>query len=114
MKSGTTNLINLSNVTISLSEVIKAVREKELTKTDLESYRDQSAILLTELYEECADLEKDEALFMAGRANEESAISRKISWKGTPAGLRLIVVKRYISATKTMLDSLKSRLYLIY
>lgn len=98
-------------MTITLIEAIQAVREQNLTKTQLEDYRDKISLLLAELQIEAADLEKDEALFMAERENGESAISRKITWKSTQAGQRLIVVKRYISAVKTLMTSLRDRLY---
>lgn len=101
-------------MTITLQEAIIAVREQNLSKDKLEAYRDQIALLLAELQIECADLEKDEALFMAGRADDETAISRKITWKATQAGQRLIVVKRYISAVKTLMTSFRDRLYSFY
>jgi hypothetical protein len=99
---------------MKLEEAIKKVREENLTKTQLEDYRNQMSSLLAEMQIEASDLEKDEALFMAGRANEESVIARKVEWKATPAGQRLIVVKRYISATKTLMTSLRDRLYNFY
>ena len=99
---------------MNLSDAIKAVREQNLTKTELENYRDQMSGLLAEMQMECADLEKDEALFMNDRAYGETAIARKISWKATQAGQRLIVLKRYVSATKTLMTSLRDRLYQLY
>ena len=94
-----------------LEELILKVKEQNLTKTDLEGYCDQLASLLAQMFLEMSQLEKEEALFMNGKEINQSAISRKISWKATKSGLRLIELKRYANATKTMIDSVKRRLY---
>lgn len=97
-----------------LTTLFKAVRETDLVKTQLEDYRNQMAGLLSEMQMECANLEKEEAIYMNGKDVDETAINRKITWKATPYGQRLIVLKRYISATKTMMTSLRDRLYNFY
>lgn len=98
-------------MTITLPEIIKIVQERNLTKTQLEEYYDMSSILLANLLVEASELEKDEALFLAEREQGESVISKKVQWKSTQGGQRLIVVKRYISAVKTLLSSIKNRIY---
>ena len=97
---------------MKLTELIIAVKEQNLSKDQLENYRNDMSSIYAQMQLEMADLEKQEALFM-GRL-EGSAISRKIAWKTTEAGQRLIVLKRYCLATKELLNSLKSRLYSIY
>ena len=98
---------------ISLKDLILQVKEKNLTKEQLEAYSDQLSSLFAEMMCECADLEKEEALFMEGE--EGTVASKKVSWKATPSGQRLIVLKRYCLAVKELLNSLKSRVYrLIY
>lgn len=99
---------------MQLQDAIKAVREENLTKTQLEDYHSQMSLLLAEMQIEASELEKDEALFLADRNVGESVISRKVAWKATQQGQRLIVLKRYISAVKTLLGSIKNRLYLTY
>lgn len=96
---------------ITLPEIIKVVQERNLTKTQLEEYYDMCSVLLANLLTEAGELEKEEALFLADREQGESVISRKVSFKVTQAGQRLIVVKRYISAVKTLLSSIKNRIY---
>lgn len=97
---------------ITLKDLIVSVKEKNLSKDQLEGYRDQLSSLFAEMQLEMADLEKDEALFME---KTESTVARaKVLWKATNNGQRLIVLKRYSLATKEMLNSLKSRLYSIY
>ena len=97
---------------MKLVDLILAVKEKELSKDQLEDYRDQLSFLFAEMQLEMSELEKEEALFMEG--TEGTAISRKIAWKATTSGQRLIVLKRYCLATKELLNSLKSRLYSIF
>lgn len=97
---------------MELKDLIKAVKEKSLTKDQLEDYRDQLSTLFAEMMYEIADLEKEEALFP--QIDGQTAVARKNAWKATKSGQRLIVLKRYCLATKELLNSLKSRLYSIY
>lgn len=99
---------------ITLKDLIVSVKEKNLSKDQLEVYRDQLSTLYADMQVEMADLEKEEALFLEVMGEEKSAILKKINWKATPSGQRLIVLKRYCLATKELLNSLKSRLYSIY
>lgn len=99
---------------MKLQELITKVKEQGLSKDELEEYRDQLSQLFAHMQLEMADIEKEEAMFMNGVGEDESVASRKIAWKATPSGQRLIVLKRYCLATKEMLNSLKSRLYSIY
>lgn len=98
---------------MTLGDLIKSVKEKNLTKEQLEAYADQMSSLFAEMQLETAELEKEEALFME---KTDSTVARaKVLWKATPNGQRLIVLKRYLVATKELLNSLKSRVYrLIY
>lgn len=100
--------------TITLQDLIISVKEQNLQKDQLEKYRDQLSYLFSDMQIEMSLLEKEEALFMNGKNDDDSAISRKIQWKATKSGQRLIVLKRYTLATKELLNSLKSRLYSIF
>lgn len=99
---------------MKLSELILAVKEKNLNKDQLEGYRDQMSSLFADMQMEMAELEKAEAYFMNQIQPEESVAKMKIMWKAGEKGQRLIVLKRYCLATKELLNSLKSRLYSIY
>lgn len=100
---------------MKLHDLIIAVREENLSKDQLEGYRTQMSDLFAQMQLEMADLEKQEALFMSEKDfQDESVASRKVKWKATGGGQRLIVLKRYCLATKELLNSLKSRLYSIY
>jgi hypothetical protein len=99
---------------MTLTELIVAVKEQNLSKDQLEEYQQQMSEVYAQMQFEMADLEKQEALYMNGKNEDESVANRKITWKATKEGQRLIVLKRYCIATKTLLNSLKSRLYSIY
>lgn len=101
---------------MTLKELIIAVKEKNLSKDQLESYRDEMSQVFADMQLEMADLEKEEALFMDSTSigSEWTVARKKVAWKGTGAGLRLIVLKRYCLATKELLNSLRSRLYSVY
>ena len=99
---------------MKLSDLIIAVKEKNLDKDQLEEYRNDMSNIFAQMQWEIADLEKAEALFMNDKNPDESVANRKITWKATDKGQRLIVLKRYCLATKELLNSLKSRLYSIY
>lgn len=95
----------------TLNELIISVREQNLTKDQLEGYRDQLSDLYAQMQMEMADIEKQEALFPN---DYPTAVARKNAWKATEPGQRLIVLKRYCLACKEILNSLKSRLYSMY
>lgn len=97
---------------MKLNELILAIKEKNLSKDELEAYRGDLSNIFAQMQMEMADLEKEEALFM--EKTETTVARAKVIWKATPSGQRLIVLKRYALATKEMLNSLKSRLYSIY
>lgn len=99
---------------MKLIDLFEAVKDRSLTKDQLEAYRDEISQLFAKMQMEMADLEKKEALFMNGKVEDESVANRKIAWKATQSGQRLITLKRYATATKAMLGSLKDRLYNFY
>jgi len=97
---------------MTLTELIVSVKEKSLSKDQLENYHQEMSHLFAEMQVEMADLEKLEAVFL--EATDTTVARAKVLWKATKEGQRLIVLKRYCLATKELLNSLKSRLYAIY
>lgn len=97
---------------MTLKELMEAIKEKNLGKDQLEAYRNDMSNIFALMQMEMAELEKKEALFMHDR--QGSVADRKVQWKATEGGQRLIDLKRYCTATKELLNSLKSRLYSIY
>lgn len=100
---------------MTINQLIQAVKEEKLSREQLESYRDQMSNLFADMQLELAELEKTEALFMGRKPDEVSVAQRKLEFKATREGQRLIELKRYALALKELLNSLKSRIYqLIY
>ena len=100
---------------MKLQDLINQVKEENLSKERLEAYRDQLSGLFAQMQLEMATIEKTEANFMADPdVSDRPVAQRKVLWKATKDGQRLIELKRYCLATKEMLNSLKSRLYSIY
>ena len=99
---------------MKLQDLIIAVKEQTLSREQLESYGDQLSALFAQMMLEKSELEKQEAIYMA-TSEEKTVALRKVHWKGSKEGLRLIELKNYLLATKEMINSLKSRVYrLIY
>lgn len=98
---------------MKLSELIVAVKEKGLTKTQLEEYRDDLSSIAAQMHMEVAEIEKAEALYL-NSSTEEKAVFAQRKWNVTPQGQRQIELKHYIRATDKLLSSVKSRLYSIY
>lgn len=99
---------------MTLQELITSVKERNLTKDQLEAYRDDLSGLFAQMQLEMAELEKKQAVFLEYEQNaidKPSVAKSEINWKATQDGQRLIVLKRYALAAKEMLNSLKSRLY---
>lgn len=99
---------------MTLQDLIISIKEKNLSKEQLEKYADELSSLFAQMTLETAELEKEEALFMAQaeeKGKETSVAQKKINWKATKSGQRLILLKRYLLATKELINSLKSRTY---
>lgn len=99
---------------ITIKKIIEAVKEKSLSKDDLENYRDSMSSVSALFYLELADIEKKEAIFFSEKDPKETDVSTKRHWQVTNEGLRQIELKNYIRATDKLLSSLKSRLYSQY
>lgn len=104
----------------TLRELIESVKEKGLTKDQLENYRDDMSHVYADMQMELSNIEKLKALYFEGNKIDEvnakvlSDIAVKRMWQATNNGLREIELKRYCLATKELLNSLKSRLYSVY
>lgn len=100
---------------MKLRELIEAVKEKSLTKTQLEDYRDDLSNVSAQMFLEMAEIEKQEAIYLdSAFSTELTEAARKRKWAATQIGLRQIELKNYIRASDKILSSLRSRLYSIY
>lgn len=112
---------------MKLHELIEAVKEEELTKTQLEQYHTEITYLDNLYRMELAPIEKEEAKFfmsnkyynhveMDGQIEtiERPDIVVKRIWKDSPQGQRQIELSHYLKVTPKLLQSIKTRLYNIY
>jgi hypothetical protein len=100
---------------MSILELFSAVKEQNLTKTQLENYHSVLSSLYADMSIEVAEIKKERAVYYYERTKPDvSDISIRRSWEVTEKGQRLILVEAYVKATSKLLSSLKSRLYSIY
>jgi hypothetical protein len=97
-------------------ELINAVEETNLTKDQLENYRDTLSSMFARIQMELADIEKVEAVFFAQKHQDLSLtdVAIKRQWKAGEFGQRGIDLKAWSKGIEKLLASLKSRLYSLY
>lgn len=96
-----------------LTDLFEAVKESNLTKTQLEDYHTQLTKLFADMHLAAADLEKAEAIFYNEKP-EKTDIATKRKWAVTEQGQRQIQIKHSLKATEKMLGSVKNRIYSQY
>ncbi len=96
-----------------LSELMVAVKEANLTKSQLEDYYRELTDLEVNMHMTMADLEKKEAQYLEA-SEEKTGIASQRKWNVTPDGLREIEVKRYLKITEKLLSSVKHRIFNAY
>lgn len=104
---------------MTLPEILKAVRESNLSKGQLESYEQHLAALYADLMVRIGELKKSRALYFL--ANEKDAEGKKMPdvkvkriYEGTPEGQELIESEANVKAVSRVLSSLRSRIYQQY
>lgn len=98
---------------MKLSELIVAVKERNLSKDMLEQYRDALANLSAQMSLEMAEIEKAEAIFLE-QSEEPKAVFSQRKWAVTEKGQRQITLKHSLRAIDKLYSSIKSRLYQLY
>lgn len=98
---------------MKLLELIKAVNDKQLTKEQLEEYRDNIVNLFAQMQFELAEIRKAKAVYFLEK-REKTDIATERNWQVTKEGQREIELSHYSKATEKILSSLKSRLYSLY
>lgn len=99
---------------MKLLEVIKEIKEQQLGKDRLEELHTMLSGYLSELSIYRSTLEKEEAMFMGSKSQDETVANRKVSWRASENGQKLIGVKGEVEAVKPLINSIKSRLYSQY
>lgn len=98
---------------MKLVELLDAVKEKNLTKSQLEEYRDDLVSLFAMMQLELADIRKQKAIyFVENKLESDKATER--AWQASKKGLREIELSHYSKGVEKVLSSLKSRIYAIY
>lgn len=92
-------------------ELVELIKDEKLPKEMLEEYRDKIAQVAGDMQLQLADYLKKEALFMGAKKDGQSIADRKVEWKVTPDGQRLIELKNYLTTAKILLKSLQNRVY---
>jgi len=95
---------------MKLLELITAVKEKKLSRQQLEEYSDALAELYAEMRLEYSEIEKREAIFLYD-APETTGIAKKNRWRATKSGQRQIDLKNWMDACSKMISSVKSRVF---
>jgi hypothetical protein len=95
---------------MKISELIKSVKEENLTKDQLENYYSELTSLSAEMELKMADIEKSEALFL-NECGEETRSGADRKWRATKEGQEGITLKHNIRAIDKLRSSIKSRIY---
>ncbi len=98
---------------MKLSELFQAVKEKELSKDQLEDYYAELAGLYAMMHEELAEIRKKKAIFFVEQP-EKTNVATERKWQASESGLREIELSHYCKGTEKILSSLKNRIYNTY
>lgn len=95
---------------MTIQEIIKNIKEENMTKDKLEEYSSMLDILCAEYELELAEVEKSDALFLASCEEKTRAGAERI-WNASPLGQKEILLKRQLRAISKLASSVKTRIY---
>lgn len=96
----------------TLAEILKSVREENLSRGALEKYEQALAGIYADYMLEIGALKKERALFILERTNPETPdVKIKRLWDAGTPGQRLIELEANVKAVSTMTRSVRSRIY---
>lgn len=95
---------------MQIQDLIQSIKEEKLDKFQLENYSSQLDVLQAEMELALADLEKEEAMFLA-KSEEKSRAGAERAWNSTKLGLEYIEMKRKLRAVSKLASSVKTRIY---
>lgn len=93
-----------------IQDIISGIKEGNLTKDQLEDYSSMLDILCAEYELQLADIEKEEAMFLAS-CEVKTRSGAETIWSSMPAGQKEIELKRNIRAVSKLASSVKTRIY---
>ena len=106
-------LWNTSKETMSLVELIHAVKAENLTKTQLEVLYTHLCTLKAEYHLKLSDLKREEAKYIL-ESEETSAVAKKDAWRGSESGQDLIRASEEVKVVGLLMSSTKNRLFSNY
>ena len=95
---------------MTIQDIIKGIKEKFLTKEQLEEYSSMLDILSAEMEMQLAEIEKSEAMFLAN-CGEKTRAGANTKWDSSEEGQKEIELKRNIRAVNKLGSSVKTRIY---
>lgn len=95
---------------MTIQEIIKGIKEENLTKYDLENYSSMLDVLSAEMELSLANIEKEEAMFIAN-CGEKTRAGAVTKWEASEKGQEGIQLKRNIRAVSKLASSVKTRIY---
>lgn len=125
---------------MNLKELVIVIKEKNLSKDQLEAYHSDMVYVYSDMQSELADIRKAKAVYfmenkeyqaIEGReikrgigmasgyeqvavTKERSDVSTERMWQVTEKGQREIEISHWLKAIEKLLQSLKTRLYSVY
>ena len=95
---------------MTLKETLAAVKDKKLSKEQIEDFYGDLTHLYSSVCLELSDLKKKEAFYFIDH-KAESDVATKRLWRVTPEGQRMIELEMYKNVIPRELASLKNRIY---
>lgn len=95
---------------MTLKELLLAIRDKKLSKEQVEDYYSDLTHVYSSVCLELADLKKEEAFYFIDH-KLDSDVATKRAWRVLPDGQRMIELEAYKNVIPRELASLKNRIY---
>lgn len=95
---------------MKLRDLLTAVKEKNLNKSQLEDYYDDLTHIYSSVCMELAELKKKEAFYFMDH-KQETDVATKRAWRVTDEGQRMLELEMYKSIIPRELSSLKTRIF---
>ena len=95
---------------MTLTDLIKSIREEKLTKQQLEDYYTELTALYAEMSDRLGELEKQEAMFLS-KCEERTRAGAERIWDATDLGQEEIGLKRKVKAVEKLASSVKHRIF---
>ncbi len=98
---------------MKISALAKAVKEKNLTRDQLEDYFTELSSLAAEMEERMGELEKKEAIYL-NDCGEKTRSGAETKWNATSEGQEAITLKHNLRGLSKLISSVKHRVIAVY